>query len=164
MSSIIWVATQEIEVRKALCRIDWVSTGPWISFWSIVSETSVAIWLKFKFGHTGHRHPWSILFPCVCTISSAFAIFLNASWKLCSVTFCTTCSSAWTASFVSKWQPFNFIFNQGNRKVPGGYARVELVGMLLSYLTFSVLVSLDFSIGRIIALSHGHKHKSSSHH
>jgi hypothetical protein len=29
---------------------------------------------------------------------------------------------------------------------------------------FSVMVSLDFSVGRIVALSQGHNHKSSSHH
>jgi hypothetical protein len=44
--------------------------------------------------------------------------FLNVSWKSCSVrVFSTACNSALIISNVSKWRPFNFIFNRGNRKV-----------------------------------------------
>jgi hypothetical protein len=45
---------------------------------SIVSKTSVAIWSKTNFGHTGHYHK-RMQYPQI------FCHFLNASWKSCSV-------------------------------------------------------------------------------
>jgi hypothetical protein len=45
---------------------------------------------------------------------------LNSSWKSCSVReFRTACDSASIASVVSKWRPFSFIFNWGNREKQG---------------------------------------------
>jgi hypothetical protein len=41
--------------------------------------------------------------------------FLSASWKSCSVSvFRAACNSSWV---LSKWRPFSFIFNFGNRRV-----------------------------------------------
>jgi hypothetical protein len=46
----------------------------------------------------------------------ASAILLNTSWKSCFVTvFSTACDSYSTIFIVSKWLPFSFIFNRGNR-------------------------------------------------
>jgi hypothetical protein len=42
---------------------------------SIISETSIEIWSKTNFGHTGHHHPQSSSLPCVSTFPSASAIF-----------------------------------------------------------------------------------------
>jgi hypothetical protein len=48
----------------------------------------------------------------------AYAIFLNASCKSCSMkVFSTTRDSAYIISVVSKWRAFSFIFDWGNRKV-----------------------------------------------
>jgi hypothetical protein len=50
--------------------------------------------------------------------SQHFCHFLNASWKLCYVrVFNTAYSSASITSVVSKWRPFSFVFNRGNREV-----------------------------------------------
>jgi hypothetical protein len=47
----------------------------------------------------------------------ALLSFLNASWKKCSVrVFSTACDSASIISVVSKWRPFSFVFNRGNRE------------------------------------------------
>jgi hypothetical protein len=42
--------------------------------------------------------------------------FLNASRKYSVTAFSISCDSVYITSTVSKWQPFSFIFNQGNRK------------------------------------------------
>jgi hypothetical protein len=66
--------------------------------------------------HAVERGIWAPT-PHVCTVRSASA-FLNVFRKSCSVrVFNTTCDSASIISNVSKWRPFNFIFNRGNRKV-----------------------------------------------
>jgi hypothetical protein len=87
---------------------------------SAISGTSAAIWTKTKFGPTGHHHLRRSPLLRVCTSPSAFALFFNASWKSCSVrVFITACDSA---SIVSKWRLFSFIFNRETEKsrVGGG--------------------------------------------
>jgi hypothetical protein len=52
---------------------------------SIISGTGAAIWSETNVGPTGHHlHRSSHLLP-ICTVPSTSAIFLNASWKSCSV-------------------------------------------------------------------------------
>jgi hypothetical protein len=45
------------------------------------SETGAVIWSKTIFGPTGHHHPRSSPLPLICTVPSASANFLNATWK-----------------------------------------------------------------------------------
>jgi hypothetical protein len=61
---------------------------------SIISGDWSAMWLKTSFGPTVHHHPQCSLLLHICT----------------------TCNSALIISVVSKWQPFSFIFNCGNRE------------------------------------------------
>jgi hypothetical protein len=57
----------------------------------------------------------TIALPCFCTVPST-CHFLNASWKPCIMRVFRACDSASITLIVSKWQPFSFVFNQGNRE------------------------------------------------
>jgi hypothetical protein len=82
---------------------------------SINSWTGVAIWSETNFGPTVHHHPPSCFLPFICAIPSASAIFFKCSLE---VVFCDVLSTAYdSASIVSKWRPFSFIFNWGNWKL-----------------------------------------------
>jgi hypothetical protein len=83
---------------------------------SIISGTGAAIWSKPNFGLTGHRHPRSIPLPSVCTVPSTSAILKC----ILEIVFCEDIQHRLRFCLdyiVSKWRPFSFIFNQGNRKV-----------------------------------------------
>jgi hypothetical protein len=54
--------------------------------------------------------------------------FFNASWKSCSVGVLSTSIT----SIVSKLQSFNFIFNQGNREMWGGWGMILCFGQKFS--------------------------------
>jgi hypothetical protein len=56
-----------------------------ITLVSIISGTGAAPWSKTNFWPTGHHHSRSSPLPCICTIPSTSAIFLNASLKSCRV-------------------------------------------------------------------------------
>jgi hypothetical protein len=88
----------------------------------IISGTGAATWSKAKFGPTGYWLLSRSKYSSSMHIHQ-FAIFLNASWKSCSVkVFSTTFSSA---SIVSKWRPFSFIFKQAYREKLQGAKSVE---------------------------------------
>jgi hypothetical protein len=57
-----------------------LNTGPSIIYW-----TGAAIWSKTNFGSTGHHQSRSSPYPLVYTVVSVSAIFINTSWKSCSL-------------------------------------------------------------------------------
>jgi hypothetical protein len=70
--------------------------------------------VETNFGPTGHQYSHSARMHH-CQHFCHF--FLNASWQPCSVrVFSTAYDSTSITSIVSKWQPFSFIFNRGNRE------------------------------------------------
>jgi hypothetical protein len=74
------------------------------------------IWSETNFGPTSHHHPQSSPLLRVYTIPSMLAIS-KCILKPCSVrVFNTAYNSASITSFVSKWRPFSFIINWGNRE------------------------------------------------
>jgi hypothetical protein len=88
--------------RLLLCGMfpQWISSKPGVLCRrtykepSIIAWTGTAICSKTNFRPTGHHRPRSSPLPRVFTVPSFSALF-----------------------FVSKWLPFSFIFNRGNRKV-----------------------------------------------
>jgi hypothetical protein len=91
---------------------------------SIILVTGATIWKKTNFLPTGCHHPRTIPLSARMYRYQRFCHFLNASWKSCSVrVFSIACDSATITSIVSKWRPFNFIFNRRNRESRMGKGR-----------------------------------------